>query len=66
MDTELHLEYVDSDIGGIAGPLLYLSGIAEYDYISNESYEIVELTKKKLILEGTNQGHLVRIEAEAE
>ena len=62
-DTDLHLEYINSDIGGIAGPLLYLSGIAEYDYISTESYEVVELTNTKLILEGTNQGHLVRIEA---
>ena len=65
-DTDLNLEYTNSEVGGIGSAFMYLAGIDEYEYISNESYEIVELTKNKLILEGKNQGYPIRIEAEAD
>ena len=65
-DTDLNLEYTNSEVGGIGSAFMYLAGVDEYEYISTESYEIVELTKKKLVLEGTNQGYPVRIEAESD
>ena len=64
-DTNLALDYNGTEQTGVASAFMYLAGVEEYEYLANEAYEIVELTKSKLILEGTNQGQSVRIEADA-
>jgi len=64
-DTNLTLDYNGAEQTGVASAFMYLAGVEEYEYIVHEEYEIVELTNSKLILEGTNQGQSIRIEADA-